>query len=152
MPHHAPLSSDALAAIARAEAALEDLEEWSHRHAHARLGWWALSSAWALSPPNVVWCISTMERFVVVGGGGWQGVLGYDPATLPGRKWSDLVATVDDVHASLEITAANIETGAGFVRFVNHYRHASGLTTHRVVWSASPWHEGHVVARGVVDQ
>ena len=150
MPTHDPLSRDALAAIARAEAALEDLAAWERGASHTRLGWWALAAAWALSPPDVLWCISTVDRFVAVGGAAWRSVLGYDPATLPGRRWSELVATPDDVEASLDITAANIATGDGFVRFVNHYRHASGLTTHRVVWSASPWHEGHAVARGVV--
>lgn len=150
-PRYDPLSRDVLDAIARAERALDDLDAWSRGASHARLGWWALATSWALAPRDVLWCISTAERFVAVGGAAWECVLGYDPATLPGRRWSELVATPGDVAASVEITAANLATGDGFVRFVNHYRHASGLTTHRVVWSASPWHEGHAVARGVVE-
>lgn len=114
------------------------------------LGWWALAASWALSPAGTLWCVSTATHFLACGGPGWA-ELGYDVVELAGKPWSAYVANEAEIAASAEVTRANQERGAGFDRFVNTYRTASG-GARSVRWRASTWHrvgdQSYAVARG----
>lgn len=141
-----PLSDEQLRAIG---AAIDALDSRARAAEHWRLGWWAMVASWELSPPSVLWCLSTETHFVACGGGGWR-TLGYDPARLADTRWAQYVDTVEDVDRSETITGENIAAGTGFVAFENVYRHADGRGRSRIRWAASPRHEGHAVARGVI--
>jgi PAS domain S-box-containing protein len=136
------LSRERLAAIEAAASALDE------HMAESRAWRWALAVTWALSPPGVLWCVVDAERFISCGGPAWSDVLGYDPRALEGRAWRELI--VDDIGASRAVVDDNLDSGRGVEGFVNHYRHATNGTVHRVVWRISPWRDGRAVARGEV--
>ena len=77
--------------------------------------------------------------------------MGYDPAFLSGKPWSEFLVDPSDVSASNDVVARNVSEDTGVEGFENRYRHADGTGVSRVVWRISPWRDGYAVARGVVN-
>lgn len=147
MPYPRPLSEETLRALRESA-----LHEQPVIPPAIQLGWWAMLTSWALSPPGTLHCISTELHFVACGGPGWAD-LGYDPLSLAGKPWVAYIANSEDVARSTQLTHFNASTGRGFTDFENSYKCADG-GTRRVRWSASPWYvveaKRYAVARGVI--
>lgn len=142
------LSRERLAAIG---AALDAIDARAEELAACRVWQWALAMSWELSPRNVLWCLGDTERIHLAGGGAWRDVLGRDVADLAGRPWREFIADAAEVAAARAVIADNLGSGHGVEGLVNHYRHATAGTLHRVVWRVSPWRDGRAVARGEVE-
>jgi hypothetical protein len=137
-----PLTAATLAEIDRALCALVDLASPPAMR-------WALAASWALADDHILHCLVSTTHFIAVGGGGWAR-LGYEAQAVEWTPWSRYLASVDDVASSHDVVASNVAENRGVERFENVYRHADGVTSSRIAWRISPWHDGYAVATGVI--